>query len=138
MSSTNPKPPNETILMLDENLSGKTIISALQKRSVPVRSQTDYMERGVPDETLLALLAHERNVYLLTKDRDFRYKPSVKKALIEAKVGAFVITATKNKTGAQLVEMIAIAWPKIQRAIERNKRPFVAKIMGDGSVDLHE
>jgi len=132
------KPPDEIILMLDENLSGKTIVSALKEKGVPVRSQTDYMERGVPDETLLSLLAHERNVYLLTKDRDFRYKPSVKRALLDSKVGAFVITATKNKTGAQLVEMIAVAWPKIKRTIERNKRPFVAKIMGDGSVELHK
>lgn len=138
MSSTTSKPPDEIIVMLDENLSGKTIVSALKEKGVPVRAQTDYMERGVPDETLLSLLAHERNVYLLTKDRDFRYKPSVKKALLESKVGAFVITATKNKTGVQLVEMISAAWPKIQRSIEKHKRPFVAKIMGDGSVELHE
>lgn len=52
-------------------------------------------------------------------------------------IGAFVITATKNKTGPQLVEMIVAAWPKIQRAIKKHKRPFVAKITGDGSVELH-
>jgi predicted nuclease of predicted toxin-antitoxin system len=130
VSSTTSKPPDEIILMLDENLSGKTIVSALKEQGVPVRAQTDYMERGVPDETLLSLLAHERNVYLLTKDRDFRYKPSVKKALLESKVGALVITATKNKTGAQLVEMISAAWPKIQRAIEKHIAPLCCKNHG--------
>lgn len=138
MSSTNSKQPDDIILMLDENLSGKTIISTLQEKGVPVRAQTDYMDRGVTDESLLAHLADKLNVYLLTKDRDFRYKPSVKNALIKSKVGAFVITAHKNKTGNQLVEIISGAWPKIKQTILDNKRPFVAKIMGDGAVELHK
>lgn len=138
MSSTTSKLPDDIILMLDENLSGKSIVSGLIKKGIPVRAQTDYMERGVPDEELLKILAKECNVYLLTKDRDFRYKPSVKKALFEAKIGAFVITATRNKSGPQLVEMISAAWPKIRRAIAKHERPFVAKIMGDGTVDLHD
>lgn len=132
------KPPDEIILMLDENLSGKTILSGLQEKGIPVKAQTDYMERGVPDEMLLELLASERNTYLITKDRDFRYKPSVKKALLKSSIGVFVITATKNKTGPQLVEMIADAWPKIVKTTRKHKRPFVAKIMGDGSVTLHD
>ena len=123
--------------MLDENLSGKTILSGLQEKGIPVKPQTDYMERGVTDERLLEILAAEQNTYLITKDRDFRYKPSVKKALLESSIGAFVITATKNKTGPQLVEMIADAWPKILKTVKKHNRPFVAKIMGDGSVTLH-
>ena len=77
-------------------------------------------------------------MYLVSKDRDFRYKPSVKKRLNESRIGAFVITASKNKTGPQLVEMIAAAWPKIRRFIETHDRPFAATVKGDGSVGVHE
>jgi hypothetical protein len=137
VSSTNSKQP-KIVLMLDENLSGHSIVSGLIEQGVPVKAQTELMDRGVPDEELLSLLAGKRNVYLITKDRDFRYKPTVKKALTKAKVGAFVITATKNKSGSQLVEIIHSAWPRILNFIESHHRPFVAKIMGDGRIELHQ
>ncbi len=136
MSSKYVKPPKEFVLMLDENLSGKSIVEGLAAKGVPAKAQTDFMPRGIPDEELLDNLAHHPNVYLLTKDRDFRYKPSVKSRLQAANIGAFVITATKNKTGAQLVELIAEAWPKIVRFVSKNKRPFVAKINGQGAIEL--
>jgi hypothetical protein len=123
------------ILLLDENLSGHKIIDGLAALNIPVKPQTEIMERGVPDEKVLTILSQYPDYYLLTKDSDFHKKPVVKLALIEHGVGAFVITAHKGKTASELVSLVGKAWNRIQRFTEKHDRPFVAKILADGRVE---
>lgn len=40
----------------------------------------------------------------------------------------------KNRTAAELVALVATAWPHIQRFADLHPRPFVAKILADGRV----
>jgi hypothetical protein len=91
------------ILLLDENLSGRRIIDGLRSLEIPVKAQTDIMDRGVPDEEVLRILSGHPEMYLITKDSDFHKKPIVKKALIEHGIGAFVITSHKGKTAPSLL-----------------------------------
>jgi predicted nuclease of predicted toxin-antitoxin system len=123
------------ILLLDENLSGHRIVEGLTALGIPVKPQTDIMARGIPDEEVLKALAQHPDCYLLTKDSDFHKKPMIKHALIEHGVGAFVITAHKNKTAGDLSALIGKAWHRIQRFAEKHDRPFVAKILADGRVE---
>lgn len=123
------------ILLLDENLSGRRIIDGLQSLNIPVKAQTEIMDRGISDEDLLRILAEHPDCCLLTKDSDFHKKPVVKSALIEHGIGAFVITAHKNKTAVELVDLIGKAWNRIQRFAAKHDRPFVAKIQADGRVE---
>ena len=124
------------ILVLDENLSGQRIVAGLKKHGIPVRAQTDLMERGITDEEVLANLAQHPDHYLLSKDGDFYRKPPIKAALMHHGVGAYVITAHKSKTAADLVELIRRAWPSIQRCARKHPRPFVAKILADARVTV--
>ena len=123
------------ILLLDENLSGHRIVDGLTALDIPVKPQTEIMERGVPDEDVLTILSQYPDCYLLTKDSDFHKKPVVKQALIAHGVGAFVITAHKGKTASDLVSLVGKAWNRIQRFAARHDRPFVAKILADGHVE---
>jgi len=123
------------ILLLDENLSGHRIVEGLTALEIPVKPQTAIMQRGLPDEEVLEILARHADCFLLTKDSDFHKKPMVRKALLEHGVGAFVITAHKNKTAGDLVALIGKAWNRIQRFAEKHDRPFVAKILADGRVE---
>ncbi len=123
------------ILLLDENLSGHRIVGGLTALKIPVKPQTAIMERGLPDEEVLEILARHADCFLLTKDSDFHKKPMVRKALLEHGVGAFVITAHKNKTATDLVALIGKAWNRIQRFAEKHDRPFVAKILADGRIE---
>ena len=122
-------------LLLDENLSGRSTIDGLASHGIPVKSQTELMARGVPDEEVLRVLAQYPDCVLLSKDSDFHKKPMVKEALIQHGVGAFIITAHKNKTGPQLVELIHKAWSRIQKFVQKHPRPFVAKILADGHIE---
>lgn len=124
------------ILVLDENLSGHRILAGLRERGIPVKGQTELMHRGISDEEVLRNIAGDPACFLLSKDRDFRYKPAAKRALIEHRLGAFIITSQKGKTAADLVDLIANAWPHIQKCVEKHDRPFVAKILADGKVEL--
>ena len=128
--------PGRVILVLDENLSGRSILDGLRKHGIEVLAQTELMPRGIPDEEVLRILSGRVDCYLLTKDSDFHHHPTVKQALLQHGIGAFVITAHKNKTGPELVEMIAKAWRRIQRFAEQHPRPFAAKILADGHVEL--
>lgn len=123
------------ILLLDENLSGHRIVEGLTELKIPVKPQTAIMQRGLPDEEVLEILAQHPDCFLLTKDSDFHKKPMLKKALIEHGVGAFVITAHKGKTGGELVNLIGKAWHRIQLFANKHERPFVAKILADGRVE---
>lgn len=125
-------------LVLDENLSGHRIIAGLTSLGIPIKSQTELMERGISDEEVLQALAKHFNCFLLSKDSDFHKKPMVKEALIQHGVGAFIITAHKGKTGPELVELIGKAWWRIQKFAEKNSRPFVAKILADGRIEKVE
>ena len=69
------------ILVLDENLSGHRIVDGLRERGIPVKPQTDFMKRGLPDEEVLRILSQHPNCCFLTKDSDFHRKPMVKTAI---------------------------------------------------------
>jgi len=122
------------ILVLDENISSKSILEGLLDAHIPVRLQTDFFPRQALDPEAFKILFDHPDCYLLTKDRKFHRKPAEKEALQRYGIGAFVITSQKNKTGPELVELIRVAWPRIERFALSNERPFIAKILVDGRI----
>ena len=126
---------HELELVLDENLSGRSIFEGLKNLDIPVKLQTDLMKRGISDQEVLEILAKHPNCCLISKDADFHRKPAVREALKKHGIGAFIITTHKGKTGAQLVTIISSAWTRIQKFLKNNKKPFVAKIIFNGKVE---
>lgn len=131
------KPPDSTIVVLDENLSGHSILQALHDRGLPVQPQINYVARGATDVAVVAALAKYTNLVLVTKDADFRYKRDLVKQLLSAKMRVFVLTSAGNKQGSALVEQIAAAWPAMQRFLAKNAPPFVVKVGHDGVLLRH-
>ena len=130
-------PPERFVLLLDENLAGKTILATLSAASIPVKGQQDLMERGISDSELLQQLSKLPHHFLVTRDPDFRYKPDVVATLRHVQAAVFVMTSSGNKTGEQLAEIIIRAWPAMKRFIARHPVPFIAKVMTDGHVHEH-
>ncbi|MBN2145090.1 MAG: hypothetical protein JW774_10740 [Candidatus Aureabacteria bacterium] len=130
------QPPKQFWLVLDENLSGHSIYNVLKKENLSVKQMIEFADRGASDEVLIRLLTKHKDCYLLTRDGDFRYKPSVKAALMESNLGVFVITSSGSKTGSEIAVIIIKAWKRIEKFIKKNKKPFVGKISSDGYVSL--
>ena len=122
-------------LILDENLSGKSILAGLRGAHIPVRPQTDFFGRQTLDPEAFAALAAHPDCYLLTKDKAFHRRPAEKATLLQHGIGAFVITVQKNKSGPELVDLVRLAWPRIERFARKNPRPFIARILVDGHVE---
>ena len=122
--------------VLDENMAG-SIVTRIQEAGFPVKAFVDLFDRGLADEILLEKLATRPNLFLVTKDSDFRYKPAVKKVLLAHGIGVFVITSGGNKSGAMLADLIISAWPRLVKFTRKYPRPFVAKITSDARVILH-
>ena len=136
-ADTNARPPEDVSFVLDETLSGASIVQGLRERGFPVSAFTDLFVRGISDAELIARMRGRAGLYLITRDRDFRYRPDIATALLGAAIGAFVLTSAGNKTGAQLVEVIASAWKGILRFAARTPPPFVATVRSDGTVEKH-
>jgi len=128
--------PRKPEFVLDENMAG-SIVVRIRQAGLPVNAFTDLFDCGLPDEALLEKLATRPNLFLVTKDSDFRYKPAVKQALLMYSVGVFVITSGGNKSGAMLANLIILAWPRLVKFTQKYPRPFVAKITSDARVIVH-
>ncbi len=124
-------------LLLDETIAGKSILAGLAENNIPAIPLGEIAPRGADDTEVLDALLNKPGLFLLTRDRDFRYHPAVRQRILDAGVGAFVITSSGNKTGAQIVALITSAWPRIQKFAQKNNRPFVAKVTSEGRVELH-
>ncbi|MCG2660892.1 MAG: DUF5615 family PIN-like protein [Kiritimatiellae bacterium] len=128
--------PLDPKFVLDENMAG-SIVTRIQEAGFPVKAFVDLFDRGLSDAILLKKLAARPNLFLVTKDSDFRYKPAIKQALLMYSVGVFVITSGGNKPGAMLADLIISAWPRLVKFTRKYPRPFVAKITSDARVVLH-
>ena len=117
------------ILVLDENLSGRSILDPLRQANIPVKALTEVMPRGTPDEELLVHIAKHPDHFLLSKDSDFYRHSGIRDTLKYHGVGAFVLANHKNQTGSQLADQIIKAWPKIQVLADSTPLPFVFKLV---------
>jgi predicted nuclease of predicted toxin-antitoxin system len=128
--------PLDPTFVLDENMAG-SIVTRIQEAGFPVKAFVDLFDRGLTDEILLEKIATRPDLFLITKDSDFRYKPAVKKALLAHRVGVFIITSGGNKSGVMLADLIISAWPRLVKFARKHPRPFVARITSDSHVVLH-
>jgi predicted nuclease of predicted toxin-antitoxin system len=124
-------------LLLDETLAGTSILRGLKEYGIPAVPLQDVVNRGATDEEVLASLVSRPDLYLLTRDKDFRYHSSTKERLVEAGAGVFVITSAGNKSASEIVSIVRLAWRGMQRFVDHNQRPFVAKVSTPGHVELH-
>lgn len=117
------------ILVFDENISGPSILEPLRKAGLPVKAQTEIMDRGIADDKVLLNLAKHRGHYLVTQDAHFHRHTGTVEVLRRFKTGAVVLTGLKNKKGPEIAASIVRVWPKIKNFIESTAPPFVVKVV---------
>ncbi len=113
---------------------GRKLADELKAAGVNVIRHDDVFKQNTPDEEWLTRAGMEGWV-VFTKDKMIRKRVIERQALIRAKVRAFVFTGG-NISGVETAELIVAALPRIQRILNANEPPFIARITGSGDVAL--
>ncbi|MDH5669933.1 MAG: hypothetical protein OEY86_18180 [Nitrospira sp.] len=128
------KLPELPVFFLDRSLGKKCIATALREAGAIVHIHDDYFPPDAKDEEWLSSVGLKGWV-VLTKDHRIRYRDLERTALMQAGVGAFILTAG-DLQGGEMARIFVDALPAITRFINKHKKPFIAKIGRMGSVSM--
>jgi len=112
------------ILFFDENIPPKVAASLQALGSCEARHLVDHLPRGTPDEQVLAFLA-EREWFLITQDYRIKRNPHERQALMQAGVGAFILTGRSDRSKEEMMIFILECLPEIAELAKSTERPFI-------------
>ncbi|MCP3958709.1 MAG: hypothetical protein GY719_12720 [bacterium] len=118
------KPPEPTFFV-DRDLAGKQFLAILRDASIRVEDHNEHFGPTTPDEEWLAF-AGERGWVALSRDKRIRRRSAQTRALMEARVRAFMLVG--NATHPELARNIVRTIHRIKRFLRRHREPFIAKI----------
>lgn len=129
-----PKSPLESFTFLVEESLGKKLAGALTDQGLKAVTHVDNpdLPRGVDDEQW-AKEAGEAGWVTLTKDIETRYKPNEREAIVRHKAWVFQF-GRGNWTGAQMIEAFTLAKRAIERLLNKQPGPFIARISKKGEI----
>jgi hypothetical protein len=94
-----------------------------------------HFKSGEPDETWLSETA--RNGWIvLSKDYRLRYREPVLRAIRRASARVFVLKKSEKLKGQEMAAIFVNALRAIYRTVDREPRPFIAKVGKDGRVSV--
>jgi len=105
--------------------------------SCEARHLVDHLPRGTPDEDVFAFLA-SKDWLLLTQDENIRRKPHQRQALLEAGIGAFILTGRAQKSVEEMMIFLLSRLGGIETLATSTKRPFIFGIPDRGKIDKLE
>ncbi len=115
---------HECIFFTDRDL-GKNFPDILRQNGINVEKHIDHFADDAKDEEWLTVIG-KRGWYVLTHDRRIRYKTNEKAAVEKHRIGLFVIVG--KAPFAKLAQNFVFTLPKIMKFLDKNPRPFIAKI----------
>lgn len=128
------KLPEPLVFFLDRSLGKKRIATALREAGAIVHIHDDYFPPDARDEQWLSHVGRKGWV-VLTKDHRIRYWNLERTALMQAGVGAFILTGG-DLQGDEMARIFVDVLPAITRFIKKHKKPFIAKVGRTGSVSM--
>ncbi len=135
-SRLRPEPP---VIFLDECVGGQHIAKQLRERGHAVRipGEPGGISRGLADPEWTRQVAN-RGWVAVTRDKRIQYRFAQKQAVAQAELALFVIRASGNLSGAEIVDTIDLAAPRMARFLKKHKPPFIAGVYRGGRVELRE
>lgn len=124
--------PDSPVFFLDEGLAGNIVPGILSDAGFLVEKLIDHFPKGTPDTVWLAEVG-KRGWVVLTKDKKIRTNQLERKALMDAKVAAFILTSG-NLRGEEMGEIFLKAHSRMLKFLSDNTRPFIATVTRDGKV----
>jgi hypothetical protein len=112
------------IFFTDRDL-GKQFPNILKENGISVERHCDHFEDDAKDEDWLSEIG-SRGWYVITRDKNIRYKPNEKAAVERFNVGLFILIGDIKHI--DLAYNFVNTYPRIIKFIEKNSCPFIAKI----------
>ncbi len=135
-SAANSKLPEPIVFFLDRALGNKVIADALRAAGAEVRIHSDHFAAAAPDAEWLIEVGRQGWI-VLTKDSKIRYRTIERMALINARVGAFVLVSG-NLSGLAMADVFVKALPAMRKFVAKNPPPFIARVYRDGKINRLE
>jgi hypothetical protein len=131
------RPPEpETIVFLDENLDGETVIASLRDAKVPFRRLSQEFERSTVDADWIPEVA-SRGWVIASRDNRIRYRPTELAALRGSGAILVVIRGTALR-GETLGRLLVDSYPALCRLVARYQPPIIAHIHADARLTMSE
>lgn len=125
--------PPEPVFFSDENLGRRAFPGLLREAGVRLEVHYDHFAQGAQDEDWLGPVG-DRGWVLLTLDARLRYNRLERDAIMNHGLAAFVLVG--GQTHIEKAEIFLACRHRVLRFLDRQPRPFIAKIYARGQVKL--
>lgn len=122
------------MFFIDRSLGGKTVPASLRSVGLQVEAHSDHFADDAPDIVWLYECG-QKDWVVLAKDRNIKRNPLEREALFKAGIAAFFLTKA-DMTGEETAQAIVNGLHRIANLLEAERRPFIARILPDGRVEL--
>lgn len=98
------------------------------------RHLVDHLPRGTPDGEVFTFVASQQWL-LVTQDLRMRRNPHQRRALLEAGIGAFILTGRTNRSVDEMMIFLLERFPEILRTAAGTTPPFIFGVPDRGRID---
>lgn len=123
-----------TVFFVDRTLGRDTVPTALRDAGFKIEVHADHFASDAPDVQWLELCG-KNDWVVLSHDKGIKKNPLERDAIMRAGLAAFFLTRG-DKTGAEDAQAIIKARKRIANLLGSQRRPFIARILPDGKVEL--
>jgi uncharacterized protein with PIN domain len=128
------RPTERPVFFIDRALGAYDVAEALRKAGAHVEVHDAHFQDDEDDTVWLpGVGAH--GWIVLTKDERISRRRLEIDALMNARVGAFILTRS-DLTGPQMADAFVRALPRMERFAQKRERPFVAMVSPSGTITL--
>ena len=126
--------PEQFIVFVDRCLGRGEVAGALRAAGVQVEIHDDHFANDCADEVWLTEVG-ARGWVVVTKDKYIRRRPKERRALEDANVAAFVLTAGRIN-GTEMAQVFVAALHRMRRIAATHTRPLLAVVQRGGTVKV--
>jgi hypothetical protein len=125
---------NDITFFVDRSSGKYELVDGLRALGLNVERHDDHFDSETLDPVWIAACG-EKNWVIVSSDKAIKRNELEKAAILNAGVAALFFTSA-NITSAQQIEAFHKAGRRIANLITTTRRPFIARISQDGSVEL--
>ncbi len=124
--------PKQIVFFIDRCLGKKLILDRLRKTGITVKIHDDCFPQNAKDIEWIPEVG-KREWIILTKDANIGKNQLERLCIAQAKIRMFTL-ASQNLSGEEMANIFEQSIISMQRFIEKNPAPFIAKIYRDSKV----